>query len=444
MKEYAGRAAIGHVRYATCGADDRNYAQPFERPHIKKHKWFSFAFNGQLANYSSCGPSLLVDDNNHLARETDTEVFMHEICQAVTADRQPPLIDAMREIGAKFDGAYSMVFLDALGDMIVARDPLGIKPLCYAVEGPLFAAASESVALMNLGFAAESIKSVPPGQAIIISDGRLEIQTFAAVYAAGPLLLRMGLFRQRGQHAGRPQRLPGPQGPGRGIGPPGNGRHRRRHGRRARARHQQGGGRRDGLRLEGSLRRRADPQSLHRPDLHRGQRRPQAEGGNQVHPAPRGAGRQAGDPGRRLDRPRHDAEGPVAADPPDGLPREIHVRVACPPIIAPCFYGIDMSTVSELFAAHFLQDGPLTPEIEARMAARLGADSLRYLPVEAVARAIGFEPGNLCQACITGRYPTPCGQQLAQIAIDNDRNNIAGRTYETVGGARQLFLRQGH
>ncbi len=72
-----------------------------------------------------------------------------------------------------------MVFLDALGDMIVARDPLGIKPLCYAIEGPLFAAASESVALMNLGFAAESIKPVPPGHAIIISDGRLEIQSFA-------------------------------------------------------------------------------------------------------------------------------------------------------------------------------------------------------------------------------------------------------------------------
>ena len=52
MKEFDGRAAIGHVRYATCGPDDRNYAQPFERPHIKKHKWFSFAFNGQLANYS--------------------------------------------------------------------------------------------------------------------------------------------------------------------------------------------------------------------------------------------------------------------------------------------------------------------------------------------------------------------------------------------------------
>ena len=78
-----------------------------------------------------------------------------------------------RHFGRKFDGAYSLVFLDALGNMMVARDPLGIKPLSYAVEGPLFAAASESVALLNLGFAAESIKSVPPGQAVIISDGRL-------------------------------------------------------------------------------------------------------------------------------------------------------------------------------------------------------------------------------------------------------------------------------
>jgi amidophosphoribosyltransferase len=125
-----------------------------------------------------------------------------------------------------------------------------------------------------------------------------------------------------------------------------------------------------------------------------------------------------------------------------GQPRSIHVRVACPPIIAPCFYGIDMSTISELFAPQFLgEGGAMTAEIAAKMAARLGADSLRYLPVEAVARAIGFDAADLCQACITGRYPTPCGQELAQKAIENDRNNIAGRTYEEVGTARQLFLR---
>src|SRR5215475_13066336 len=73
MHQYAGRAAIGHVRYATCGASERSYAQPFERHHIQKHKWFSFAFNGQLANYPQLRQKLLADDDNYLARDTDTE-----------------------------------------------------------------------------------------------------------------------------------------------------------------------------------------------------------------------------------------------------------------------------------------------------------------------------------------------------------------------------------
>ena len=92
----------------------------------------------------------------------------------------------------------------------------------------------------------------------------------------------------------------------------------------------------------------------------------------------------------------------------------------------------------------FCRAGRIDAEIEAKMAARLGADSLRYLPVEAVARAIGFDRQRLCQACITGKYPTPCGQELARIAVENDRNNIAGRTYENVGNERQLFLRPAH
>jgi amidophosphoribosyltransferase len=114
-----------------------------------------------------------------------------------------------------------------------------------------------------------------------------------------------------------------------------------------------------------------------------------------------------------------------------GGAREIHVRVACPPIVCPCFYGIDMSTIDELFAPKHLHDGKLTDEVQARMAADLGADSLRYLPVEAVARAIGFDSDQLCQACITGRYPTPSGQALCQIALENAKNgNGNGRTYE--------------
>ena len=337
-----------------------------------------------------------------------------------------------------------MVFLDALGDMIVARDPLGIKPLCYAIEGPLFAAASESVALMNLGFAPESIKPVPPGQAVIISDGRFEIQTFAQsvrqahcffewVYFANVASTLDGrsvyLARKAlGEELARLETVaiddytvvvPVPDTSKAAADamayalsvPSVEGLIRNRYSGRTF--------------IEGSCDRKRKAETKYTPlrEVLEAKRVILVEDSIV----------RATTLKVLLQRIRQ-----------IGLPREIHVRVACPPIIAPCFYGIDMSTLSELFAAHFLQDGPLTPEIEARMAARLGADSLRYLPVEAVARAIGFEPGNLCQACITGRYPTPCGQELAQIAIDNDRHNIAGRTYETVGGARQLFLRQPH
>ena len=75
-----------------------------------------------------------------------------------------------------------------------------------------------------------------------------------------------------------------------------------------------------------------------------------------------------------------------------------------------------MSTVKELFAPRFLKNGPLTLEIQEEMAQELGADSLRYLPVESISRAVGFKTSELCQACITGHYPTPCGQRLYQLA----------------------------
>jgi len=100
-----------------------------------------------------------------------------------------------------------------------------------------------------------------------------------------------------------------------------------------------------------------------------------------------------------------------------GGAREIHLRIACPPIIAPCFYGIDMSSRDELFAPRFvdLPNGGVSEAAQAAMAKELGADSLRYLPVDAIARAVGLSKDHLCQACVTGHYPTPAGKHLYQI-----------------------------
>ena len=274
------------------------------------------------------------------------------------------------------------MLLNALGDMLVARDPLGIKPLCYAIEGPLFAAASESVALLNLGFAAESIKSLLPGQAVTITDGQLEIQRFAAsprrahcffewIYFANVASTLDGrsvyLSRKAlGEELARLETVPIDEDT---IVVPVPDTSKAAADAMAYA-------------PESALRRRADPQPLQRADLHRRRRQPQAQGRDQVHAAARSARRQAGVPGRGFDRPLHDAEGAVASGFASwARPREIHVRVACPPIIAPCFYGIDMSTISELFAPQFLQGRAAdAARSQADMAAAAGR---RFAPLSA-------------------------------------------------------------
>src|SRR5580658_4114284 len=170
MREFDGRAAIGHVRYATCGGSDRSYAQPFERHHGCKWKWFAFAFNGQLANFAELRDQLLTQTDYHITRNIDTEIIMHYISHELSqcGDDRADLIEVFRNLSKKFDGAYNMVFLNAMGDMVVLRDPSGFRPLCFAQDGPLFAAASESVALFNLGFT--DVRSLQPGELILIQD----------------------------------------------------------------------------------------------------------------------------------------------------------------------------------------------------------------------------------------------------------------------------------
>src|SRR5262249_38331291 len=116
--------------------------------------------------------------------------------------------------------------------------------------------------------------------------------------------------------------------------------------------------------------------------------------------------------------------------------REIHLRVACPPIISPCYYGIDMSRKSELFATPFIdQPGIVSEEAQQAMARELGADSLRYLPVEAIARSVSLSPERLCRACITGQSPTPPGQELYHLEPLTHRDG-SRRAYELATAGR--------
>jgi len=113
--------------------------------------------------------------------------------------------------------------------------------------------------------------------------------------------------------------------------------------------------------------------------------------------------------------------------------KEIHLRVSCPPIRGPCFYGIDMSTVSELLVPQY-EKKPVKEDISektrAKIAKDLGADSLIYQTIPGLIKSIGLPKNKLCMACLNGDYPTSCGKMLFKKAWNNFRKGKkGGRTY---------------
>jgi amidophosphoribosyltransferase len=86
---------------------------------------------------------------------------------------------------------------------------------------------------------------------------------------------------------------------------------------------------------------------------------------------------------------------------------EVHLRISSPPIVSPCFYGIDMATKDEMIAAD---------QSVEQIRQHLGADSLAYLSLEGLEAATGHGEDRYCRACLTGRYPT-----IVPIAADKDR-----------------------
>jgi len=437
QRELAGRAAIGHVRYATCGANTLNYAQPFERKHGCKWKWFALAFNGQLANLAALKAELLTLSDYHLTTTSDTEILTHFIAHAHRGDRRPDLVEVFGSLAQRFDGAYNLVYLNALGDLVVLRDPLGLRPLCVAQDGSLFAAASESVALQNLGF--QTVRSLEPGEMIVIQEGRVRSHRFTAprppahcffewiyfanvasvldgqsVYltrsALGELLARQEWTLGRVPLDDNTVVVPVPD---------------------------TGKAAADAMAyalkvksVEGLIRNRYVGRTFieneNRTDRVRLKYTPLREvlEGKRVLLIEDTIVRST----TMKSLLHHIRE--------RGGANEIHVRVACPPIVAPCFYGIDMSTVRELFAPRFMAGARPTVAEQEAMARELGADSLYYLPLEAVAQAVGLPEDRLCRACVTGQYPTPEGQRLYELAVRNRHTNANGRTYELGEAAR--------
>jgi amidophosphoribosyltransferase len=431
IAEHSGVAAIGHTRYATCGLDDVTYAQPFERQHGRLWKWFSFAFNGNLANYAELRDQLLAKQFYHFTLNTDTEMIMHALAYGLRGEEPAGLRELMASLAESFDGAYNIAFLDAMGRMFVCRDPGGFRPMNWGVSDGLFAAASESAALTNIGIT--DVKPLAPGEMVVIEKGELRVERFAesprpsrcffewvyfsnvasSIDGAGVYMTRANSGRRLAEMEDQPT---GDDCVA--VAVPDT----------AKAAADAFAYELGIASMEGLIRNRYVGRTFIQPGTTRtdsANRKytplPSVLGGKRVFLIEDSIVRAT--TLRALVRQLRQRGGA----------REVHARVACPPIVAPCFYGIDMSTLGELFAPHFVPedyDGTPSDECLKVMAKELGLDSLRYLRVSDLAPCIGVEEGTLCLGCVLGTYPTACGNELMAQARQNLAGGRAGRTYE--------------
>jgi len=413
FKHFAGSKGIGHVRYATCGANGRSHAQPFERKHGRMWKWFSFGFNGNLVNIDELKKALVEKTEYHFILNNDTEIIMHYIARQLKGTKKPDIANVFHGVSRKFDGAYNIAFLNAYGDMAVCRDPLGIRPLCYSIkDGNLFVS-SESNALMNIGI--YDFKSLEPGKVICSCNGDIEIKEFDKsngkahcmfewVYFAnvGSVLDDKSVYVVR-KNLGKELAKIEPEDVNSDeyivvpvpdtakasadayayeLGIPS---------------------------MEGLIRNRfvgrTFIEGVSRKDKVQTKYTAVKEilKGKKVLLVDDSIVRGA--TSKQITRYLKEVGGA----------KEVHVRVTCPPIKAPCFYGIDMSTVSELLLPHYEKDldpSTTSEEILQKISDDMDADSLVYNDVKALVKAIGLPKKDLCLGCLTGKYPTKCGNQV--------------------------------
>ena len=367
IERLPGNSAIGHVRYSTTGETILRNVQPLFAE--LDAGGFAVAHNGNLTNGLTLRRQL-VREGAIMQSTTDTEVILHLVARSSRNRFVDRFIDALRQI----EGAYAFVGLTNK-KLVGARDPLGIRPLVLGELDGCPILASETCALDIIG--AKYVRDIENGEVVVFDEDGVQSHKPFPPQRARPCIFEYIYFSRPdsivgGRSVYDVRKAMGAQ-LAREVGAD-----RRR--RRAGAGFRRAG--RDRLRAGSrhSLRARHHPQSLCRPHLHRADAAdPRARRAPEAFGQPRRRRRQAHRAGRRLDRARHDL-GEDRADDARCRRAEVHFRIASPPITHPDYYGIDTPERDKLLAAQHDVEG---------MRQFIGADSLAFLSVDGIYRAMG-------------------------------------------------------
>jgi amidophosphoribosyltransferase len=416
-----GHIGIGNVRYATSGRMDSASLGQDIQPTIAESGKVSIAisYNGNIVNVSQLKAE--VSRVLHLESTSDAELLCKKLC--LEFENCGDLSEAVKRCMLGVEGAYSTIGITNTGEFFAFRDPAGIKPLCFGFskDKEAVAFASESVGL-DINDLHYFLSYVAPGELIRVTDERIQRVTlvenrrkalcsFEFAYFARPDSILNGanryvyeIRRDFGRHLGHVCQanqsgselevvIPVPES----ANDAAYGFHMVTE-----------------LPLEHALRR-------HRYVTDRAFISTQKERGGILN--------------KKINVLENVISGKKIALIDDSIVRgdtakniiqkmraagaeTILLYLTFPKIISPCFYGIDMATFSELIG---------TTHSPTEVASIIGADSVIYPSLDEFIKAIGLHKSELCLACLTGTYPTPLAQELA----DEQRMRFEQGTRET-------------
>jgi len=395
LSQLTGDIAIGHNRYSTRGSSRINNVQPILVG--KGSGTIAIAHNGNIINAEHLYRELY--EQGYIFRtSSDTEVIANLILSSPEED----WVNKIRYAMHRLQGAYSLAIMTN-HTLYGIRDPFGVRPLCLGAINGGYVVASESCALDHIG--ASFIREIEPGEIVAISENGIDsypeessrraLCIFEYIYFARPDSIINGRLlypARQAMGAGLAEEYPvdadlvmgtPDSATAAGIGYS----HRSK------------------IPLgEGLLKNRYVGRTFIEPD----QRIRDLGVKLKFNPLPQMLA------GKRL----------VVVD--DSIVRgtttpqvvkvlrragtkEVHMRICAPPIRYPCFFGVDMATRQELIAAQ-----KTVPEIRDF----IGADSLGYLSIDGLIKAVALPKDIFCMACFTGDYPLPVQLEMDKLALE--------------------------
>ncbi len=384
LSRLSGDRAIGHNRYSTTGSNDLKNVQPLTVNFAFGN--LAVAHNGNLINATVLRNEL--EAYGAIFQSTsDTEVIIHLIAHSRADTLLARVIDALSQVR----GAFSVVLLTDDG-IIAARDPYGFRPLCLGRFRDAWLVASETCAFDLLG--AEYVREIEPGELVVLDDkgvtsykpfshAKPAMCVFEYVYFSRPdsrifggsavYAVRKALGRQLAQESWVPADIvvpvpdsgvPAALGYAEGSGIPFETGLIRNHyvGRTF-------------IEPEQSIRHFGVKVKLNAvPEVLKGKRIVVVDDSL-----------VRGTTSRKIVKMLRHAGA-----------KEVHMRISSPPIVSPCFYGVDTPTKKELIASsHNVEE----------IRKYITADSLAYLSLDGMLKAAPSQPDHYCTACFTERYP---------------------------------------